>query len=229
MTPPRNYAYFCCQDTRSEAELTTSNPIRLLVVDDHPLIRKGVGVLLSHEPDIALIAQAGDGDAALREFRAHRPDVTLIDLCLPQMSGLDLLGAIRREFPDARVIVITSQAGDAQVLRALKAGARGYLLKSALYEELAQAIRTVHAGKRSLSREVVFEIAEHVSDDPLTAAEVRILRLIADGNANKEIAAQLNLSEPTVKGQVRSILSKLGVNDRTHAAVVAVRRGIIDL
>ena len=173
-----------------------SNPIRVMVVDDHPLIRKGVGVLLSDEPDMALIAQAGNGDTALREFRAHRPDVTLIDLCLPQMSGLDLLGAIRHEFPDARIIVVTGHAGDAQVLRALKAGARGYLLKGALYEELPQAIRTVHAGKRSLSREAV---------------------------------AQLNLSEPTVKGQVRSILSKLGVKDRTHAAVVAVRRGIIDL
>ena len=206
-----------------------SNPIRVMVVDDHPLIRKGVGILLSDESDMALIAQTGDAAAALREFRAHRPDVTLIDLFLPGMSGLDLLGAIRREFPDARIIVVTGHAGDAQVLRALRAGARGYLLKSTLYEELPQAIRTVHAGKRSLSPEATFEIAEHVSDDPLTAAEVRILRLIADGNANKEIAAQLNLSEPTVKGQVRSILSKLGVKDRTHAAVVAVRRGIIDL
>jgi DNA-binding NarL/FixJ family response regulator len=206
-----------------------SNPIRVMVVDDHPLIRTGVGVLLSDEPDMALIAQAGNGDTALREFRAHRPDVTLIDLCLPQMSGLDLLGAIRHEFPHARIIVVTSHGGDAQVLRALKAGARGYLLKGALYEELPEAIRTVHAGKRSLSREAVFEIAEHVSDDPLTAAEVRILQLIADGNANKEIAAQLNLSEPTVKGQVRSILSKLGVKDRTNSAEVDVKRGIIDL
>jgi DNA-binding NarL/FixJ family response regulator len=206
-----------------------SNPIRVMVVDDHPLIRKGVGILLSDESDMAVIAQTGTAEAALREFRAHQPDVTLIDLCLPQMSGFDLLGAIRREFADARIIVITSHAGDAQVLRALKAGARGYLLKHSLYEELPQAIRTVHAGKRSLSREAVFEIAEHVSDDPLTAAELRILRLMADGNANKEIGAQLNLSEPTVKGHVRRILTKLGANDRTHAAVLAVRRGIIDL
>jgi DNA-binding NarL/FixJ family response regulator len=206
-----------------------SKPIRVMVVDDHPILRKGVGVLLSGEPDMELIAQAGDGQRALREFRAQRPDVTLIDVRLPDMNGLDLIGTIRREFPDAKLIVLTSHAGDAQVLRALKAGARGYLAKNALYDELSQAIRAVHAGKRSLSREVVFEMAEHVTDDPLSETEIRILRLIADGKANKEIAAQLNVSEPTVKAQVRSILSKLGVEDRTHAALVAVRRGFIDL
>jgi DNA-binding NarL/FixJ family response regulator len=206
-----------------------SDPIRVMVVDDHPLIREGIAVLLSGEPDLELIAQAGDGHAALRVFRAQRPDVTLIDLQMPELSGLDVIGAIRREFPDARILVLTTSAGDAQVLRALKAGARGYLVKHTLYNEVPQAIRAVHAGKAFLSPEANFELAAHVSDEPLTPGEIRILRLIAEGKANKEIAAQLALSESTVKGEVRSILAKLGVNDRTHAAVVAVRRGIIDL
>ena len=205
-----------------------SEPIRILSVDDHPLIRQGIAGLVAVQTDMKLIAQAGSGREAIEQFRLHRPDVTLMDLQMPQMSGFDAMIAIRGEFPEARIIVLTTYAGDVQALRALKAGARAYLLKDTLHKELLSTIRAVYAGKKSLSPEVSYQLAEHATDEALTAAEVRVVRLIAEGNANKEIAAQLSISEDTVKGQVRNILSKLGAKDRTHAAMIAVRRGIIE-
>ena len=201
--------------------------IRILCVDDHPIVRQGIGSLLGVQPDMALVAEASNGREAIQEFRTHRPDITLMDLQMPEMGGLDAISAIRAEFPDARIIVLTTYAGDAQALRALQAGARGYLLKNALHKELVDTIRAVHAGRRALSPDVSFELAEHATDDVLTPAEIRVLRLIAEGNANKEIARALSLSEETVKGQVRNILSKLGAKDRTHAAMIGLKRGII--
>ncbi len=176
-----------------------------------------------------LVAEAENGHDAIRWFRAKLPDVTLMDLQMPQMSGLDAIIAIRGEFPDARIIVLTTYPGDVQVVRALKAGAQAYLLKTTLNTELRQSIRAVHAGRKSLSAEISYQVAEHATDEALTAAEVRVLRLIADGHANKEIAARLLLSEDTVKGQVGRILSKLGASDRTHAAMIGLKRGIITL
>jgi DNA-binding NarL/FixJ family response regulator len=205
-----------------------SGPIGILAVDDHPLIRQGIAGLVAVQTDMKLIAEAGSGREAIEQFRLHRPDITLMDLQMPQMSGLDAIIAIRGEFPEARIIVLTTYAGDVQALRALKAGARAYLLKDTLHKELLGTIRAVHAGKKSLSAEVSYQLAEHATDEALTAAEVRVLRLIAEGNANKEIAAQLSISEDTVKGQVRNILSKLGAKDRTQAAMIALRRGIIE-
>ena len=205
-----------------------SGPIRILSVDDHPLIRQGIAGLLATQEDMDLIAQAANGREAIQQFRRHRPDITLMDLQMPEMNGLDAIIAIRGEFPDARIIVLTTYAGDMQALRAIKAGARAYLLKDSLHKELLATIRAVQAGKKSLSPEVSFGLAEHATDDTLTPAEVRVLRLIAEGNANKEIAAQLLTSEDTVKGQVRNILSKLGAKDRTHAAMIGLKRGIIE-
>jgi DNA-binding NarL/FixJ family response regulator len=203
--------------------------IRILTVDDHRLIRHGVAGLVATQPDMQVVAEAADGRDALRQFRLHRPDITLMDLQMPEMNGLDAIIAILGEYPEARIIVLTTYSGDVQALRALKAGARAYLLKDALDKELLDAIRAVHAGRKSVSAEVSFQLAEHVTDDPLTPGEVRVLRLIADGKANKEIAAQLSTSEATVKGQVQSILSKLGASDRTHAAMIGLKRGIIQL
>jgi DNA-binding NarL/FixJ family response regulator len=202
--------------------------IRILSVDDHPILRQGVAALVGGQTDMSVVAEAANGREAIQQFRAHHPDVTLMDLQMPEMNGLDAMIAIRGEFPDARIVVLTTYAGDMQVLRALKAGARGYLLKNSLHKELLETIRAVHAGKKALSAEASFQIAEHATDDALSPAEIRVLRLIAEGNANKEIAAQLSVSEETVKGQVRNILSKLGANDRTHAAMIGVRRGIIE-
>ena len=206
-----------------------ASPMRILVVDDHPVFREGVAALVSGESDMSIVAQASNGREAIQQFRAHQPDVTLMDLQMPEMNGLDALSAIRGEFPEARIIVLTTYAGDMQVLRAIKAGARAYLLKDTLHKELVDTIRAVHAGKKYISTEASFELAEHASDDVLTPAEVRVLRLIAEGNANKEIAAQLSISEDTVKSQVRNILSKLGAKDRTHAAMIGLKRGIIEL
>lgn len=203
--------------------------IRILAVDDHPLIREGIAHLLAHEPDMQLIAEADSGREAIRQFRAHRPDVTLMDLQMPEMSGLDAIVAIHSESPQARIIVLTTFPGDVQVVRALKAGAHAYLLKTTLNTELRQTIRAVYAGRKALSPEVSYQVAEHATDDALTPAEVRVLRLIAAGNANKEIAAQLAVSEETVKGQVSKILSKLGAKDRTHAVVIGLKRGIVEL
>lgn len=205
-----------------------SGPIRILSVDDHPLIRQGIVGLVGVQSDMKLIAEAGTGREAIEQFRLHRPDITLMDLQMPQMSGLDAIIAIRGEFPHARIIVLTTYAGDVQALRALKAGAQAYLLKDTLHKELLSTIRAVYAGKKSLSPEVSYQLAEHATDESLTAAEVRVLRLIAEGYANKEIAVQLSISEDTVKGQVRNILSKLGAKDRTHAAMIAFKRGIIE-
>jgi DNA-binding NarL/FixJ family response regulator len=206
-----------------------SVPIRILAVDDHQLIREGVARLIAQESDMQLVAEADGGREAIQQFRIHRPDVTLMDLQMPEVNGLDAITAIRRDFPEARIIVLTTYPGDALVLRALKAGAQAYLLKTTLNTELRQAIRAVYAGRKFLSAEASYELAEHATDDALTAAEIRVLRLIAAGSANKEIAVQLSLSEETVKGQVSKILAKLGAKDRTHAVVIGLRRGIFEL
>ena len=206
-----------------------SSPIGILVVDDHPVVREGIAGLIGVQPDMAVVAEAGNGRDAIQQYRTHRPEVTLMDIQMPEMNGLDALIAIRTEFPDARVIVLTTYEGDVHILRALKAGAQGYLLKNTLHSDLLQTIRAVHAGKRSLSPEASFQIAQHVSDETLTPAEVVVLRLIAAGKANKEIAGDLGVTEDTVKGRVKSMLSKLDANDRTHAAIIAVKRGIIEL
>ncbi len=203
--------------------------IRILAVDDHPLVRQGISGLLAVQSDMNLVAEASNGRDAIQQFRAHRPDVTLMDLQMPEMSGLDAIIAIRNEFPEARIVVLTTYTGDVQILRALKAGARAYLLKNLLHKELLETIRAVHAGKKTLSPEASFQLAEHLTDDALTPAEINVLRLIAAGNANKQIADQLAISEETVKSQVRNILSKLGASDRTHAAVIGLKRGIIEV
>jgi DNA-binding NarL/FixJ family response regulator len=202
--------------------------IRILSVDDHPLVRQGVAGLLAVQPDMTLIAEAENGREAIHQFRAHCPDITLMDLQMPEMNGLDAIIAIRGEFPEARIIVLTTYVGDVQALRAIKSGARAYLLKNTLHKELVETIRAVHAGKKYFSPEVSFQLAEHATDDALTPAEIRVLRLIAEGNANKEIAALLSVSEETVKGQIRNILSKLSARDRTHAAMIGLKRGIIE-
>jgi DNA-binding NarL/FixJ family response regulator len=203
--------------------------IRILAVDDHVLVREGIAVLVSTERDLTLVAEASNGREAVQQFRAQRPDITLMDLQMPEINGLDAIIAIRGEFPDAKIIVLTTYKGDVQILRALKAGAQGYLLKSTFHKELLDTIRAVHAGKKALSPEASYEIAEHAMDDALTPAEVNVLRLIAAGNANKQIADQLSITEETVKGRVKNILSKLGANDRTQAAMIGLKRGIIDL
>jgi len=204
-------------------------PIRILTVDDHRLIRQGIAGLVAVESDMRVVAEAANGREALQQFRAYRPDITLMDLQMPEMNGFDAISAIRGEYPEARIIVLTTYSGDVQALRALRAGARAYLLKDALDKELLDAIRAVHAGRKAVSPEVSFQLAEHATDDALTPGEVRVLRLIAEGRANKEIAASLSTSDATVKGQVQSILSKLGAADRTHAAMIGLKRGIIDL
>jgi DNA-binding NarL/FixJ family response regulator len=203
--------------------------IRVLAVDDHPLLREGIAALIGSEDDMELIGEASNGREALNLFRKYQPDVTLMDLQMPEMNGIDAIGAIRGEFPDARIIVLTTHPGDVQVSRALKAGARGYLLKGMLRKELLETIRAVHAGQKRLSGEAAAEIAEHLADNSLTPREIDVLRLVGAGNANKEIGARLSLTEVTVKSHVKNILAKLGANDRTHAVTIALKRGIIDL
>ena len=203
--------------------------IRVLSVDDHPLLRDGVAALIGNQTDMVLIAEASNGREALEQFRRHRPDVTLMDLQMPDMSGIDAMSAIRGEFPDARIIVLTTHAGDVLVARALKAGAQAYLLKGLLRKELLETIRAVHAGQKRVSPEIAAEIAEHATEGALTPREIDVLRLIARGNANKIIAAELSLTEETVKSHIRNILSKLGANDRTHAVAIGLKRGIIQL
>jgi DNA-binding NarL/FixJ family response regulator len=208
---------------------TQSDRIRILAVDDHALLRDGIAALVAGEPDMQLVAQGANGREAIQQYRAHRPDVTLMDLQMPEMSGLDAIIAIRGEFPDARIIVLTTYSGDVQALRALQAGARAYLLKNLVHKELLETIRAVHAGKKTLSTQVSYELAEHATDESLSHGEIEVLRLIAGGNANKQIADRLSITEDTVKGRVKNILSKLGANDRTHAAMIGIKRGIIEM
>ena len=204
-----------------------SKSIRVLTVDDHPLLRAGIAGLIADEPDMVLVAEAENGRDAIEKFGRYHPDVTLMDLQMPEMDGLDALETIRGTNPDARIVVLTTYPGDAQVLRALKAGACGYLLKSTLRKELLATIRAVHAGRKALSTEVTYGVAEHVGEEPLSPMEVRVLQMIADGNSNKDVAARLGVTEEAVKGQVRNILAKMGANDRTHAAILGIKRGII--
>jgi DNA-binding NarL/FixJ family response regulator len=203
--------------------------IRILAADDHSLLREGIASLVAIEPDMEMVAQASTGREAIEQFRRHQPDVTLMDLQMPDIGGIEAIIAIRGEFPAARIIVLTTYAGDVQVVRALKAGARGYLLKGNVHTDLLPTIRVVHAGQKRVPPEVAAELAVHTADEQLTARELEILKLIARGNANKEIAAQLSIREDTVKSHVGNILDKLGANDRTHAVIIGLKRGIIEL
>jgi DNA-binding NarL/FixJ family response regulator len=203
--------------------------IRILTVDDHPLLRKGIAALVNAEPDMKLVSEASNGQEAIESFRLHRPDVTLMDIQMPSVNGIEAISCIQGEFPDARIIVLTTYTGDAQVLRALKAGARGYVLKGHVHRELLETIRAVHAGQKRIPPEIATELAEHTADDELTSREIDVLRLIAAGNSNKLIADQLSIGEATVKSHVTNILSKLGANDRVHAVTIGLKRGIIEL
>jgi DNA-binding NarL/FixJ family response regulator len=203
--------------------------IGVFSVDDHALLREGIAALVNGESDMKLIAEASNGQEAIEKFRLHRPDVTLMDLQMPALNGIDAIIGIRSEFPNARIIVLTTYAGDVQVLRALKAGARGYILKGHVRRELLDTIRAVHAGQKRIPAEVAAELAEHAAEDDLTSREMDVLRLIATGNANKEIAGQLSIAEETVKSHVTNILAKLRANDRTHAVTIGLKRGIIEL
>ena len=203
--------------------------IRVLTVDDHPLLREGIATLVNAEPDMKLVAEASNGKEAVEKFRSHRPDVTLMDIQMPGVNGIEAISQIQSECPDARIIVLTTYTGDVQVIRALRAGARGYLLKGYVHRELLEAIRSVHAGKKRIPPEIAAELAEHAADDELTAREIEVLRLIASGNANKQIADQLSIGETTVKTHVTNILSKLGASDRAHAVTIGLKRGIIQL
>jgi len=203
--------------------------IRVLTVDDHALLREGIAALVNAESDMKLVAEANNGQEGIEKFRLHQPDVTLMDLQMPALNGIEAIIGIRSEFPNARIIVLTTYAGDVQVLRALKAGAQGYILKGHVRRELLDAIRAVHAGQKRIPAEVAAELAEHAMEGELTSREIAVLRLIATGNANKAIAGQLSIAEDTVKSHVTNILAKLGANDRTHAVTIGLKRGIIEL
>ena len=203
--------------------------IRILSVDDHPLLREGIATVINSQQDMCVIADAASSKDAIEQFRKHKPDVTLMDLRLPDKSGIDTMISIRREFPEARIIMLTTFEGDVEIQRALQAGARGYLLKDMPPGELVEVIRQVHAGKKRIPPEVAAELADHAAEDALSPREIDVLRLIASGNANKVIADQLAIAEETVKSHVTNILSKLGANDRTHAVTIALKRGIITL
>jgi DNA-binding NarL/FixJ family response regulator len=210
--------------------VSAGNPqIRILVADDHPIVREGVRGLIAVQSDMEVVAEASNGREAIQQFRIHRPDVTVMDLQMPEMNGIEAVSAIRAEFLDAKIIVLTTYAGDLQILRALKAGAQGYLLKAVLHKELPDNIRAVHAGRRVMAPEAAAQVAEHSGEETLTPKELEVLRLIAAGNANKAIAAQLSITEETVKSRVKNILDKLGANDRTHAVTIGLKRGIIEL
>jgi len=214
---------------RPEAVSGAHTQIKILTVDDHPLLREGIAAVLEGQPDLKLVGEATNGREALESFRVCRPDVVLMDLQMPEMSGIEAIVAIRNEFPDARIVVLTTYKGDVQAIRAFKAGACGYLLKSMLRKELLDTIRSVHAGKKSIPPEIASEIAEHHADDTLTQREIEVLQHVAAGAANKIVAGQLGISEETVKAHMRSILAKLSANDRTHAVMIALKRGIIEL
>jgi DNA-binding NarL/FixJ family response regulator len=203
--------------------------IRILTVDDHALLRKGIAALVNAEPDMKLVGEASNGQEAIEKFRQYRPDVTLMDLQLPDLNGTEVMIRIQSEFPQARVVVLTTYTGDVQVLRALRAGARGYILKGHVHRELLETIRAVHAGQKRIPPDVAEQLAEHAADDQLTQREIDVLRLIAAGNSNKLIADQLSIGEATVKSHVTNILSKLGANDRVHAVTIGLKRGIIEL
>jgi len=209
--------------------MTEATRIRVLCIDDHPLLRQGIGALVGAQPDMELVAQAATGQDGIREFRETRPDVTLLDLRLPDMSGVAVLAAIRGEFPEARIVMLTTFEGDVEMQRALEAGARGYLLKTMPPGELVDAIRQVHAGRKRIPPAVAAQLAEHLSDEALTPREVEVLRHIAEGNRNKDIAERLFISEETVKVHVKHVMEKLGASDRTEAVAIAIRRGIIQL
>jgi DNA-binding NarL/FixJ family response regulator len=204
-------------------------PIRILCVDDHALVRDGIASLLGSQADMQVVAEAGTGLEAVEEFRKHRPDITLMDMRMPDMNGIDAMIAILNDFPNARFIVLTTYSGDVEIVRALRAGAQAYLLKGHLRKELFETIRTVHGGRRRIPPEIASQIANHTADSNLSIREIDVLKLIAAGNANKLVADKLSISEDTVKGHVKSILSKLGAHDRTHAVTIAVKRGIIEL
>ena len=216
-------------DPRPGDDANAAGPIRVMVVDDHPLLREGIAAVLEQQPDMQLVAEATDGAQAIERFRETRPDVTLMDLQMPNMHGIDTIAAIRSEFPTARIVVLTTYHGDVQALRAFKAGASGYLLKNLLRRELIDTIQAVHRGARRIPPEIASEIAEHADADALSPREVEVLRCVAQGNANKRVAIQLGIAEETVKAHMKSILAKLGANDRTHAVTIALRRGIIDV
>ncbi len=213
----------------SSAAVRSSGVIRILVVDDHQMLRDGIAAMLANEPDMEMVGEAGDGSSAMSAFRKLRPDVTLMDVQMPIMGGVDAMILIRTEFPDARIVILTTYPGDVQAVRALKAGASGYMLKSSLRSEVVDVVRSVHRGERYVAADVAAEIAQHVGDDPLTLRETEVIRLVASGRANREVALHLGISDETVKAHMKSIFAKLKVCDRTHAVTTAIRRGVLEI